>query len=36
MQDTQKNNREEDVRSLVASEVCYIILRNYFIEEKTN
>ena len=28
--DTQKNNREEDVRSLMASEVCYILLRNYF------
>ena len=27
--DTQKNNKEEEVTSLTASEVCYIFLRDY-------
>ena len=32
--DTQKNNRDEEVNSLMASEVCYMFLRNYFSKER--
>ena len=34
--DTQKNNREEEINSLMASEVCYLFLRDYYSRERNS